>query len=350
MANEDDRAVALVVDNTGNVYVTGSIFDYYDHYDYVTIKYTPTGIQEWVAIYKGQGNWNDFATALAIDGAGNVYVTGVSWNGTNNDYATVKYNSAGTRQWVATYNGPANRHDQAAAIAIDPTGDETNIYVTGRSWDGKNSDYVTVKYNSAGNQEWATTYNWRGNVNYNLQALAVDRAGNVYVMGSRRRIGSTTFNNVTLKYNSAGALQWVRKYNGLGNGDDRAAALAVDHGGNVYVTGGSWNGTNHDYATVQYDSAGTRKWIRTYNGSGNGNDRAVALGVDAVGNIYVTGYSANGDYYTSYDYTTVKYNSLGSRKWVKTYKASRSSDHGPLALGIDAAGNIYAAGSQSDTC
>jgi hypothetical protein len=327
-ARYNGYAVALAVDRAGNVYVTGSG---------ETVKYNSAGKQEWIVHRSG--------SALGIDPAsGDVYVTGSSWSGTSYDYATVKYNSAGIQQWVATYNGPVNNQDHAVALAMDPADGGSNLYVTGRSWDGKNLHYVTVKYNSAGNQEWVAIYNRPGKQFDNPQALAVDRTGNVYVMGTNADYPSSDY--VTVKYNSAGAQKWIRTYNGLGNSDDKAAALAVDGAGNVYVTGLSWNGTNHDYATVKYDSAGGKKWVRIYNGPLNYNDYARALAVDGAGNVYVTGISWNG---TNHDYATVKYNSVGTQKWVKTYNTGHWNDVA-CALVLDGSGNVYVTGSSIGAC
>ncbi len=80
-----------------------------------------------------QRAWNDFelAYALALDAAGNVYVTGQSLGaGTNSDYATVKYDSSGNQLWAARYNGPGNDRDVAEALAVDAAG---NVYATGNS-------------------------------------------------------------------------------------------------------------------------------------------------------------------------------------------------------------------------
>jgi hypothetical protein len=74
-------------------------------------------------------------------------------SGTGFEYATVKYNSAGHQQWVARYNGPANLNDYAGPIALDTSG---TAYVTGSTAFGVGSryDYATVKYDASGNQLW----------------------------------------------------------------------------------------------------------------------------------------------------------------------------------------------------
>ena len=101
--------------------------------------------QQWVARYNGPGNGSDFAHSIAVDGSGNVYVTGWSkGSGSYDDYCTIKYNSSGVQQWVARYNGPGNGLDEAFSIALDGSG---NVYVTGWSiGSGTNYDYCTIKY------------------------------------------------------------------------------------------------------------------------------------------------------------------------------------------------------------
>jgi len=103
-------------------------------------------LEQWVARYDGPGNTTDVANALVLDGAGNVYVTGGSeGSGTQDDYATVKYDSNGNQQWAARYNGPpGNANDGANALAVDGSG---NVYVTGYSYgSGTGYDYATIKY------------------------------------------------------------------------------------------------------------------------------------------------------------------------------------------------------------
>lgn len=140
----------IAVDTSGNVYVTGSSWGTNQLPDVVTIKYNSMGDTLWVRRYNGPGsNWDD-AQALALDAAGNVYVTGRTYSdSTFFDYLTIKYDAAGVQQWIALYDGPSNNDDQAAALAVDGSG---NLYVTGSSVRSSEArpDYATIKYNSAG--------------------------------------------------------------------------------------------------------------------------------------------------------------------------------------------------------
>ncbi|MEO0083819.1 MAG: SBBP repeat-containing protein, partial [candidate division WOR-3 bacterium] len=294
-------------DGSGNVYVTGYSWGSGTSYDYATIKYNSQGVEQWVARYNGPGNIWDWAYAIAVDGSGNVYVTGYSYgSGTYGDYATIKYNSSGQVEWVARYNGPGNSYDCAYAIAVDGLG---NVYVTGESYgSGTSYDYATVKYNSQGVEQWVARYNGPVNSYDYAYAIAVDGSGNVYVTGESYGSG-TSYDYATVKYNSQGVEQWVARYNGPGNGWDEASAIAVDGSGNVYVTGKSYGSDSLDYATVKYNSQGVEQWVARYNGPGNDYDWARAIAVDGLGNVYVTGYSDGSG--TSYDYATIKYVQTG---------------------------------------
>ena len=305
LGNSDDHANALSVDDLGNVYVTGYGAGSGTNNDYATIKYDPNGNQLWVKYYNGQGNGDDCANAMAVDSLGNVYVTGYSYDSnTDYDYATIKYDPNGNQLWVARYNGLGNSSDHAYALAVDGMG---NIYVTGDSTGSStSSDYATIKYDPNGNQLWVKRYNGTANSSDYATALSVDNSGNVYVTG--QSYGSSTSDDyATVKYDPNGNQLWVKRYNGPGNDEDRANALAVDVSGNVYVTGySSGSGTSFDYATVKYDTNGNQLWVKRYNGpAGNSDDRCKAIAIDNSGNVYVTGESYGSGTY--YDYATIKY-------------------------------------------
>jgi hypothetical protein len=291
---------SLAVDGSGNVYVIGRTSS-----DYATIKYNSSGDSQWVAKYNGPGNGDDYPYSIAVDGSGNVYVTGSSpGSGTSSDYATIKYNSSGDSIWVARYNGSSSSYDGASSIAVDGLG---NVYVTGSSFNGTNNDFATIKYNSSGDSVWVARYDEPG---YNDLAykIAVDGSGNVYVTGYRSTVFG--YDYATVKYNSSGIQQWAKRYIGprnLGvNEGEVEISLAVDGSGNVYVTGSSYViGTNyvHDYATIKYNSSGDQQWVQRFNGTGTGWDGAHGIGIDNFQNVYVTGWSSIG-------YATIKYSQL----------------------------------------
>jgi hypothetical protein len=231
-----NEPTAMAVDDSGNIYVTGSSSRPPIGTDYTTIKYDAAGQEQWVA--RDQGNSFDSANAIAIDVSGNVYVTGT--------YATIKYNSAGQQQWVTPYPSGV-----AYAIAIDDSG---NVYVTGQAVKGEGyPDYGTIKYDASGEQQWIAYYNGPGNGNEIPKSIALDGEGNVYVTGiSHRTSPFSDYDYATIKYNSAGQEQWVDRYNGPGNAYEQVSGLAVGASGNVYVTGRSGSGFDDDYVTIKY--------------------------------------------------------------------------------------------------
>jgi len=339
--NSFDSASAIALDASGNVYVTGYSQSGRDHAssDYATIKYDRSGKQIWLRRYNGPGNGHDTASALALDAMGNVYVTG--WSDVsvfNSDYATIKYDSTGNQLWVARYNGSWDSDDLAFAVVTDASG---NIYVTGQS---RGPGAVTIKYDTNGNQLWVARYSNPGVFVFeSARYIAVDASGNVYVTGFGFGSG-TGFDYATVKYDSSGNQLWVARYRGTLDSYDFPTAMEIDTSGNVYVTGCSKrSGTGHDYATVKYDSSGNQLWASRYNGPENSVDnRATAIAIDISGNVYVTGFSVGSG--TDDDYATVKYDSAGNQLWVIRYNGPANKSDVAYAIAVDKSGNVYVTG------
>lgn len=321
--NGADEAQKVITDSSGNVYVTGHSYNG-SNYDFATLKYDTNGNQLWIARY--DGGQDDEFPSIGMDASGNVYVTGWSHNGSNWDVATVKYDSNGNQRWVARYD--SGSQDYVSALAVDAAG---NVYVTGSNdAPSAQSDYITVKYDTTGQQLWVTRYD-NGYVDISY-AISVDTSGNAYVTGqSCSGIDcSLTGSYATVKYSPAGNQLWVARY---GRGVGRA--LSVDTAGNVYVTGDS----DSNYGTLKYDIGGNLLWAAQYdNGS---NDVAYAIGVDASGNVYVTGDSCT-TACSNTDYATVKYDPNGNPLWVARYDGGHNDFAAALAL--DHSGNVYVTG------
>jgi hypothetical protein len=139
---------------------------------------------------------------------------------------------------------------------------------------------------------FTNVYNGTANNNDYVQAVAVDVDGSVYETGYGKESASGTTDYVTLKYSSTGQLLWRAVYDGGANRPDQAVALAVDGLGNVYVTGSSQldaGSGGWDFLTIKYDFSGKQLWTARFNGAANKDDQATAIAVDSQGNVFVTG-------------------------------------------------------------
>ncbi|MCK4822437.1 SBBP repeat-containing protein, partial [bacterium] len=328
--NGEDKATAVTLDELGNfVYITGRSQDSESkksdvlHYDYYTIKYdTNRGRVQWEARYDNSIGGHDEAADIAVDASGYVYVTGTSQgDGTGLDFATIKYGPDGKLDptWgggIARYHGEQGA-DMAVALALDSSGD---VYVSGSSWNGSSYDIITVKYGSDGNPDtsWGTGGTARfdgGNVNYKATAMAVDVSGNVYVTGYRSS-GADESDYVTVKFDANGDLDATRGTGGVasydsGNGVDKAVALALDSLGNVYITGQSKGiGTDFDFYTIKYGISGNVIWSARYNNDPvDGIDEPAAIAVfedsSEYVHVYVIGKSQGAE--TGFDFAIIKY-------------------------------------------
>ena len=336
----DDVATAVAVDRRGNVYVTGTRTNHPFGTDYFTVKYDGAGHKKWEARYNGESDNDDWAVALCVDEAGNVYVTGGSENAAaSSDYFTVKYNAGGAVQWRARYDGPRqNSYDAASVITLDRDG---NVLVSGWS----ENHLVTVKYDAAGVEQWVAQH--RADGNGEVSAIAADRFGNVYIAGACHD------DFITIKYNASGQQEWVADYHEANNSYGLATALAVDDSGKVLVTGTRDAGSYPKFVTVKYDQTGAREWQASYDSPQPCNwNIATALALDDSGNVYVAGES--GFYYEDcsgsscfthedIDYATIKYNRQGAMQWAARYGPQLAYSY-PAAMQVDRAGNVYVTG------
>jgi hypothetical protein len=346
--NNTDRAIEMVVDAAGNSYVTGIKWGG-SNFDIVTIKYSPTGTLLWERTYNGAGNGLDEGRGIALDAAGHVYVLGwTAGTGNNYNYVTLKYHGVtGTQIWARIFNGTGNSTDDPYDIAVDGN---ANIFVTGGSvGSGTGEDYATLKYDSAGTQQWVRTYSFTGANIDKAKALAVDASGNCYVTGFSSA-GGSNFDYATLKYDPAGTMMWAsaHRYNGPGNNDDQATAIAVDNAtGNVYITGYSRNIpiVDYDYATLMLNSSGAQQWVMRYGGTAADLDRPTSIALDAAGNCYITGKVKNNG--TLEDMTTISYSNSGAQRWINVYNFANNFDEGK-ALRLDPTGTyLYVSGTSN---
>jgi hypothetical protein len=340
--NLDEYGRAITTDALGNVYVTGRSNGVGTDRDIATIKYDTNGNQLWVSRFNGPGDGRDEPSDIDIDPFGNVIVTGWCYtDGTNYyDILVLKYDSAGNLLWQATYDGGSD-NDHAQALTIDAAG---NIYITGQSGGfGTHFDYITIKYDTAGNKIWEARYDGVGNAFDSGRDIELDSVGNVVTTGFTARVGWINFDVITIKYDSNGIELWKQIYNGPANSDDYGWTLEVDSSDNVYASGLSTGiGTGADCITISYDPAGTQRWLDTYDGPGNGQDQIYRSKFAANGNLYVTGRSTGAA--SMYDYITIAYDSAGTRLWFTRYDGPAGGVDEAYGIDVDILGNVYVSG------
>jgi uncharacterized delta-60 repeat protein len=344
---DTDEPSAIAADGSGNIYVAGRSKNANNDYDLFLIKYNAAGDTLWTRNYDAGITGDDEATAMAVATNGDVYLTGTTDADAslliNSDYLTVKFSAAGTLLWSKTYNGTTNADDKAYSITLDNTG---NAYVAGRTFNGADYDIQINKYAAANGTATAfATYN--SNLGDDIPArIKLDNSGNVVVgaTSDRNATAATNRDYLLINYNSAGSQQWAQLYNGAATGDDDLNDLIIDANNNIYITGTSDLDSsatdNLDYATLMYNSSGTLQWLATYNGTGNGDDIANALATDGNGNLYVTGISDNG---TSNNAVTLMYDAQGNLAAQASFDGQAGGYDAGEAILVDN-GSVYIAG------
>lgn len=348
----------IAVRTTGSAtYVLGQTNQFTQSGDFILLKYNGAGTLQWTQTYNGPGNGEDRPVAMTLDAAGNIYVVGKSFllipngGGTTGQTVTLKYNSAGTLLWTALKLRPDYYPCEPDDVAVDAAG---NVYVAGSTIQGEPFayDFMTIKYNSSGVEQWTRTYNGTGNGVDMETRVALDASGNIYVTGEsvgllkKGRFSINTFADFyTIKYNPNGGVMWQRRYNSPFNSVDRPKAIALDNSGNVYITGSSnTSPTNSDYLTMKLNgTSGNIIYTARYNGSGNGVDEARGIVVNSAGEAFVTGLS---DPYGNfkYNYVTIKYSAAGAEAWTANYNGTVDGTDIANAIKMDAFGFVYVTG------
>jgi hypothetical protein len=325
-----DQANADAVSPDGTtVFVTGSVHSFTDR-DYATVAYdASTGAVRWTKRYNGPASNADSANAIAVSPDGStVFVTGSSYSTTFPDYATVAYDaSSGETLWTKRYDGPGDGYDETHAIGVSPNG--AKVFVTGNSAGSTDTrDYATIAYaTSTGARSWVKRYD-ATDLDDVAKTLAVSPDGStVFVSGYSHR-KKTGYDVATVAYGTGtGVERWVQRYDDLDSWDEGRSIGVAPDSSTVFVTGvSSSSTTGFDYATIAYDAAsGAPRWSKLYDGPGDANDQANALAVSPDGSsVFVTGRSYST--LTGDDYATIAYDaSTGGSLWTKRYVGAVST-------------------------
>lgn len=330
-----DFGHALALDDDGAAYVVGSSHNG-RNYDYLTWKLDPDGAQAWTSFHDaGESDW---AEGVLVDEHGTAIVSGSSALGAGSDIGLIAYDPAGAILWSAkeptTVPGGADHPGSGVpagrnAVAVDEAGD---VYVTGRAVTEHLDGIVTVKYGSDGDEEWAAAYD--GGLEDHAYAIEAGPEGEVAVVGSVfvDAYGGPHWDLQALSYDRQGRLRWSARWDGYY--EDRGADVAIDEEGSVYVTGRTDTGSSFDVLTVKYRANGTRAWVKKWDGGLN--DAGVAIEVGTDGNVYVAATAGSPG---PADAVTISYSPDGDERWSSTYDGAL--DDRAVDLEAAADGNLY---------
>ncbi len=142
-ASYNDEGKALTFDDNGNVYVTGYSQTAENGTDARLLKYNASGSLLWAKSYNGEGSGADTANAVLIDQAGLITIAGSTFNDANDDYFVQQYDTLGNLRYQKTWNSWSNKNDRATALAIDDAG---AVVISGQSETDSTMNYTTVRY------------------------------------------------------------------------------------------------------------------------------------------------------------------------------------------------------------
>jgi len=291
------------------------------------LKIDRNGVLVWQSTHGDPAQGDSFANALALDEAGNAYVTGASYSQQNGfDWTTAKFDSSGKVVWSASEHGGDN--DEAVALRVDSGG---SAYVTGRTgMRDRSSAYHTVRYDADGARLWAASFGETG-VFSQATALALGPGGGVYVTGSARRpsIGELEF--ATIRYDADGTELWVARSGGNFVNCCAAQSIVVDMDGAAFVTGSGG-------LTQKYSQEGALVWEAM---EPRLNGKVVAL--DRGGGAFVAGMLDTLESRT--DYFLIQYDKDGKAIASAEHAAPASMSYQLEDMIVDQRGNIVLTGS-----
>lgn len=299
--NESSQgAASLVVDASGDIYLTGATMQSSGYTDMITLKIDANANLKWEQVHD-YNNLHDAGVRVELSSSRVVVTGGGQYNGLTWKIWAMSYAPTdGTVTGSTTSSGTDPGVEEVTDLVID---DSNNIYIAGSTINAATGyDMLLIKLDEDLNIEWTKEWDGAGMTD-KASGVRVAPNGDVYLCGTTE---TATDNDIALlKFNSNGNMVWDEFYDGADGGDDHAAALEWHNDGYLYVAGHTFKVSNLDYLTIKYDSTGTLIWDITYNSPYNKDDLATNLAIDDAGDIIVSGQCEKND--SVMTYYTVKY-------------------------------------------
>jgi uncharacterized delta-60 repeat protein len=270
------------------------------------------------------GSNDAYAYALAIGSDGRIVAAGYYADGTNYDFALVRYNTDGSLDSAFGTGGIVTtpiESGNAIANALG-IGSDGRIVAVGSSYNGSKDNFAIVRYNTDGSLD--STFGTGGIVTTPVgsgyagaYALGIQSDGRIVVAGYSS--DGSIYNFALVRYNTDGSLDSTFGTGGIvitpmGSGYDIAYSLGIQPDGRILAAGSSHYGSNYNFALVRYNTDGSLDSTFGTGGIvttsiGSGDSEALALGIGSDGSILAAGKSPDG---SNYDFALVRYNTDGS--------------------------------------
>lgn len=343
-----DTVEGMALDGQGNILITGTAQNATDRkMDDFTAKLDPSGAVLWTANYPGSGE--EQGHRVAVDAVGNAYVGGITNNGNAWDYLVLKYDPAGNLIWSRTGNGITYG---STGVAVDGMG---NLYVSASSYVQPDDACQLFKYSPDGDLLWQRNYQDAAGYFCVSNGITVGNDGYVYPVGAIYDYAMLESSAFVMKYDPAGNLVWTSKYKHPSTATrtyDFAFAVTADASGDLYLTGGGTDADPLPFPTPtrfglvwKLSSSGALRWVRRFNTSyivGGEEGRGIAL--NGAGRLYVVQSIYDEQPQNAGQVSTLIYDVSGNYLGSKEYGTPTMHETGH-AIAIDQNGGIYLAGS-----
>lgn len=311
----------------------------------------PADVGAWVTNVDGVSSLNDQVHSVTTDANGDVIAVGVTQNtGSSSDFTVVKLSGpTGTVIWRKVVSGSATvPNGEGRAVTADAVGDVIVVGTINNT--GSLQDFAVVKLSGAtGAERWRHVINGTASLNDLARSVRIDAAGDV-IAGGQLQNSSTGGDFVVVKVSgSNGAELWRRQINGTGNLDDLARSVRLDAAGDVIAGGELRNVGSTDFAVVKISGAtGIEMWRYVVDGTAKLTDVARSIRVDSAGNVVAVGELLNTG--TGMDFTVVKLaGATGTELWRRQIDGTASLNDLARSVRVDAAGDVVAVGELQNT-
>ena len=309
----DDYGMSVAIQTDGKIVVAG-YSNWGGDNDFAVARYETNGSLDTSFNTDGKvtvdfGYANDSSVAIAIQSDGKIVIAGSSYNGTDNDFGVMRFNNNGVLDTAFDVDGAVNTpvgtgDDIGYSVAIQTDG---KIIVAGKSNNGTNDDFAIVRYNTNGSLD--TTFGTTGIITTPIgtgddvgYSVAIQSDGKIVVAGSSNNGSNDDF--AIVRYNTNGTLDTTFGTTGkittpIGTASDVGYSVAIQTDGKIVVAGKSNNGANNDFAVVRYNTNGSLDTTFGTTGKvtipiGTANDVGYSVAIQSDGKIVVTGGSNNG--------------------------------------------------------